>query len=135
MERIVTFISVICICISFVGCAKSTPIQSNIQQKSFDQAQAVVMVVKNHPDFPFSPSDTKIEKLPTGGPQGTTADVKFTTAVMKVGDTAYIVTLTKDWGITVNGKYVKSIWKYSVNPSKVIALESVDNDRFPMAIK
>jgi len=135
MKRIVTCVAIFCFCLSLVGCKNNTSTQSNIHQKTFDEAQAISMVVKNHPDFPSNPSDIKMEKLSTGGPQGTTTDVKFTTTVEKEGEAAYIVTLTKDWGITVNGKDVKSSWKYSVNLDEVTTLESVDQDNLPNEIK
>jgi hypothetical protein len=45
------------------------------------------------------------------------------------------VTLTKDWGITVNGKYVKSSWKYKVTPESISSIEIIDNDYFINRIK
>lgn len=102
---------------------------------TFDEAKAISMVIKDHQDFPSNPSETVTKKLPTGGPQGTTANVKFITKVEKVGESTYVVTLTKDWGITVNGKYVKSFWKYNVTPNSVALLENIDNDNLPNVMK
>ncbi|HVJ48233.1 hypothetical protein [Desulfitobacterium sp.] len=93
------------------------------------------MVIKDYPDFPSNPSYTVSKKLPTGGKQGATTNVKFTTKVEKDREAAYVVTLTKDWDITVNGKYVKSSWKYYVIPNKAVLLESIDNDNLPNLIK
>jgi hypothetical protein len=93
------------------------------------------MVIKDHPDFPLNLHDTITKKLPTGGPQGSTAEVKYTTAIEKTGESVYTVTLTKDWGITVNGKYAKSFWKYTVTPDNVILTDSVDNDYLPNIMK
>lgn len=71
----------------------------------------------------------------SGGEQGATANVKFTTKVDKVGESTYVVTLTKDWGITVNDKYAKSSWKYNVTLNSVTLLESIDNDNLPNTMK
>lgn len=48
---------------------------------------------------------------------------------------AYVVSLTKDWGITVNGTYVKNSWKYKVTPENVVLVEKVDNDYLPGTMK
>ncbi|MBZ9687488.1 hypothetical protein G9F72_014245 [Clostridium estertheticum] len=136
MKKIVSFITTVCICISLTGCAKSLlTVSNNISKNTFDEAKAILMVVKDHPDFPSSQSDTITKKLPTGGPQGTTANVKFTTKVENAGESIYEVTLTKDWGISVNGKYAKSYWKYTVTTNSVNLLESIDNDNLPNTMK
>jgi len=106
---------------------KST-VKNNIDNNTFDEAKAILMVVKDHPDFPSSQSDTITKEIPTGGPYGTTENVKFTTKVEKVAESTYEVTFTKDWGISVNGKYAKSSWKYNVTPNSVTSLEIIDND-------
>lgn len=131
MKKIVLFITSVCICILLFGCAKV----NNVDYSTFDEAKAISMVVKDHPDFPSSQSDTITKKLPTGGPIGTTANVKFTTKVKKVAEANYVVVLTKDWGISVNGKYAKSSWKYKVTPNSVTLLESIDNDYLPNIMK
>jgi hypothetical protein len=136
MKRIAAFISCICIFISLVGCANNASAQSNnISHNTFDEAKAISLVIKDHQDFPSSQSNTVTKKLPTGGPKGTTANVKFITKVEKVGESTFEVTLTKDWGITVNGKYVKSSWKYNVTKNNVSLLESIDNDNLPNEMK
>jgi hypothetical protein len=110
------------------------------QNKARDKAElserdAVLKVIKDHSDFPSDPSIIVTKKLPTGGPYGSTANVKFTTEAQKINGTTYTVTLTKDWGITVNGKYAESFWKYTVTPDNVILTDSVDNDYLPSIIK
>ena len=125
MKKIVSFITSVCICISLVGCVKSS---SAVSTNTFNEAKAIEMIVKDHTDFPSSKSKTITKRLPTGGPVGTTANVKFTTKVEKVSASTYVVTLTKDWGISVNGKYAKSSWKYNVTKNSVTPLESIDND-------
>lgn len=101
----------------------------------FSAADAVSKVIREHPDFPYNTGKVIIEKLPTGGPSGTTANVKFTTKVRNSGKERYIVTLTKDWGITVNGKYAISSWKYAVTPDSVTLAECIDNDYLPNMMK
>ncbi|WP_425800862.1 hypothetical protein ACHOLT_11845 [Desulfitobacterium sp. Sab5] len=123
MKGIIAFISSICICILLVGCT------------TFDEAKAIAIVIKDHPEFPTNPSDAVLKKLPIGGKQGAIANVKFTTKVEKDGKSTYLVTLTKEWGITVNGEYVKSFWKYDVTPNNAVLLESIDNDNLPNLIK
>ena len=80
-------------------------------------------------------SDNISKKLPTGGYEGATTNVKFTTKAQKNGEATYLVTLTKDWGITVNGKYVKSFWKYNVTTNNVTLVDSIDNDNLTNQIK
>lgn len=128
MKKIFTLISIICICISFVGCANNGSAQDDTNHNTFNQGKAISMIIKNHPDFPSNPSVTKTKKLSTGGKQSTTSNVKFSTKIVKVGTATYVVTLTKDWGKSVNGKYVKSYWKYNVTPNKVALVDSINND-------
>jgi len=102
---------------------------SNINSDStFDEAKAISLIIKDNPDFPSNSSDTLTKELPIGGPQGATADVKFTTKIDKIDETTYSATLTKDWGITVGGDYAKSYWKYLVTPKGVSQSESCDKD-------
>lgn len=120
--------------------AKSNAILENTvnntkSDNTFDEAKAISIIIKDHPDFPTNPSNTITKKLPTGGKLGATANVKFTTNVEKIEKTTYSVTLIKDWGITVNGKYVKSSWKYLVTPNGASLSESTDNDYLPNTIK
>lgn len=61
------------------------------------------MVMLGHKNFP-SNQTTITMKLPTGGPQGATTTVKFTTKAEKTSEDTYIITFTKDWGISVDGK-------------------------------
>lgn len=42
---------------------------------------------------------------------------------------------TKDWGITVNGTYVRSLRKYKVTPNNTKLIDSVDNDNLPGTMK
>lgn len=132
MKKIILFITSICICISLVGCAKNSSTMSN---NKFNESEAISMVVKSHPDFPPNQEDTLIKKLPTGGPDSSTANVKFSTKVEKSSENVYVVTLIKDWGLSVNGKYAKSTWKYKVTHNGVTLLESIDNDYLPNMMK
>jgi hypothetical protein len=136
MKRIVVFLYSIFICVSLVGCSNNASAQINsMNHSTFDEAKAISMVIKDHSDFPSNPTDIVAKKLPTGGMEGATANVKFTTKVVKGSEAIYVVTLTKDWGITVNNKYVKSYWKYNVTTNGVTLLDSVDNDYIPNTMK
>ena len=97
-------------------------------RNSFSQAEAIAEVIKIHSDFPSKPNRTVIKTLGTGGPSGSTAKVKFTTTVKLVEKNGYLVTLTKDWGFTVNGNYAKSYWKYKVTRNSTKLVDSVDKD-------
>ena len=132
MRKTLSFILLVCIFISLVGCGKVSSVASN---NEFTQDMAISMVIKDHSEFPSNKVDILTKKLPTGGPSGTTADVKFTTNIEKSSGDVYTVTLTKDWCMTVNRKYVKSFWKYKVTPDNVILLEKVDNDYLPGTMK
>ena len=120
--------------VSFAGC-KYTAKTSDKNANVFSKSEAIAELVKNHSEFSVNPNDTVTMELPTGGPSGSTANVKFTTKVEPSGKDAYVVTLTKDWGITVNGVYVKSFWKYKVTKDSIKLLESVDNDSLPNTMK
>lgn len=132
MKKTLLFTLLVCIFISLVGCGKVSSVSNN---NEFTQDKAIHIVIKDHSEFPSNNVDTLIKKLPTGGPSGTNADVKFTTNIEKSSGNAYTVTLTKDWGITVNGKYVKSFWKYKVTPDNIVLLDKSDNDYLPGTIK
>ena len=107
---------------------------SNKQKSNgISEAQAIQEVIKKHPDFPSS-IGTVTKKLPIGGAQSSTADVKFTTKVETASD-AYVITLIKDWGISVNGKYVESFWKYKVANDGASLVDSEDNDNLVKQMK
>lgn len=111
------------------------PSQPEVSHVTYDRNEAILMAIKDHPGFPASTSGKTTWKLPIGGPKGSTADVTFATSAQKTEDQIYIVTLTKDWGLTVNGTYVKSYWKYQVTPDSVTLIDSVDNDELPNLMK
>ena len=108
---------------------------SSINTKEFSELDAISILIKNHPDFPVKPSEVITKKLPIGGPPGTTANVKFSTSLENVKQGTYMITLTKDWGITVNGKYARSFWKYKVTSSSITLTDSIDNDYLPNIMK
>lgn len=108
---------------------------SSISTKEFSEADAISKLIKEHPDFPVKSSEVIIKKLPTGGPSGTTANVMFSTSIENIEKGTYAITLTKDWGITVNGKYAKSYWKYKVTSSSITLTDSIDNDYLPNSMK
>lgn len=120
--------------IGFVGCKSAAKVSEN-NSNGFTQAEAIDESVKNHPEFPTNPNDTITKELPTGGPAGSTAKVKYTTKVQLSSKGSYLVTLTKDWGITVKGTYVKSFWKYEVTPNSTKLIDYVDNDKLPGTMK
>lgn len=132
MKKAILFITSACIGISLIGCAKSS---SKTVNNTFNENKAILMVIKEHTNFPAIPSKSIIKELPTGGPQGSTTKVKFTTEVEKSSKSAYVVTLIKDWGITVNKKYVKSSWTYKVTPNGITLLKSNDNDNLINSMK
>lgn len=101
----------------------------------FNEEKAISMVVKDYSDFPLNKSDINTKELPTGGPAGTTTKVKFMTKAEKTSDATYIVTLIKDWGLSLNDKNVESYWKFKVTPDNVNLIEKVDNDYIPHMVK
>lgn len=120
--------------ICFVACNNDSK-ASKSSPNGFSETEAIAKAVKNHPEFPTNSNDVVIKNLPYGGPQGSTVKVRFTTKVEALEKDTYLVTLTKDWGITVNGTYVKSFWKYKVTPHSTMLIESVDKDNLPSTIK
>ena len=133
MRRILflIFFVFVLIVISLIGYIEAT----SANNEKFSEERAISMVIKDHPEFPSNKADTITNKLPIGGKSDTTVDVKFKTSIEKSLGDVYNVTLTKDWGITVNGTYVKSFWKYKVTPDNVVIVEKVDNEHLPSIIK
>lgn len=119
--------------VGFSLSALSSGNKSSNESDGISETQAIEKVIKEHPDFPNA-AGTITKKLPIGGPVGSTADVKFTTKVETTND-AYVITLIKDWGITVNGKYAESFWKYQVTGSGASLIDSEDNDNLVKQIK
>ena len=101
----------------------------------FTESNAVQQVLKDHPDFPSKVGETKTVKTPTGGPPRTTTMVEYKTTADKTADGKYLITLSKDWHLVVNGQRVFSYWKYSVGSKGVTPIESDDRDPLPDQIK
>lgn len=120
--------------VSFAAC-KNDSKKSNSNPNNFTEAKAITEALKNHPEFPVNSNTTITKDLTIGGPQGSTAKVKFTTNAEACAKDEYLVTLTKDWGFSVNGTYVKSFWKYKVSPHSTSLIESVDHDNLPGIMK
>lgn len=137
--RLITFGLILCIAL-ITGCSKGTSAKptkptNTINSLEFDESKAILMVLKYHPEFPTSQSETITKEIPTGGPPGAAENVKFITKVDATEESTYVVTLIKDWGISVNGKYAKSSWKYNVTPNSVTSLEIINNDYLIEQIK
>lgn len=130
MKILFRFAILISACVLLVGCTTK-----NNNSSAFSEEKAIATVIKDHPDFPSNTAEVGTKKLSTGGMQDTYANVKFTTSVEKVGENVYDITLTKDWGIRVNGKYAKSFWKYKVDAGSIKLINSVDNEYLPMVMK
>lgn len=103
----------------------------------FNEASAVKLILKDHPEFP-NPGEVKKIETTAGGPApGTKLNGELKTAVEKSNDpNSFVVTLTKAWNITVNGKDAKSIWKFKVpSDGKVELISSVEDDKLIHTIK
>jgi PBP1b-binding outer membrane lipoprotein LpoB len=127
--------------ISLTGCsnAELKAGQSQLetpQVKSFEEKEAVDMVLKDHPDFPNEGEAVNIETQ-TGGPYpGLKVDGELRTTVEKSTERdKYIVTLTKAWNTKVNDKEAKSVWTYEVTPDKVELISSEENADLVNTIK
>ena len=70
-----------------------------------------------------------------GGDKGNTAPVKYETSVEKKADNIYTVTLTRTWGIKVQGNIPVSYWKYDVSPEKVTLIEENKSGEWVNIIK
>lgn len=127
MRKFLVLIISAFLCVSFSGCAAAG-------SNSFTEAKAISMAMQSHKDFPSNQS-TVTKRLPTGGPQGATAAVKFTTKAEKSSGNSYIVTFTKDWQTSVNGKKAVSTFKYKVAPGSVTLLQNDDNDNIVKTMK
>lgn len=117
-------------------CVKAmTELTETSYREPLTQEEAISILKDNYPDFPSSTGDMISKELPIGGLKGAKADVKFSTAVKKIDEYRYEVTFTKDWGITVNGRYTRSFWKYGVVSNSACLMESTDNEKLPTAMK
>lgn len=86
------------------------------------QDAAIVMAVKEHPEFLDKVGIKEVEEK-IGGPKGNKTSVKYETKVEKKADNIYTVTLTKTWGIKVQGSTPVSYWKYDVSPEKMTLVD------------
>lgn len=112
------------------GCAGQTARTTILSSEN-----AIRQALKEHPDFPVQSGGVKTVRVPTGGPAGAAAMVDYETLAEKTPDGNYLITLTKDWHLTVNGQKVFSYWKYQVSPDDVTLLESEDKDFLPNLMK
>lgn len=95
---------------------------------------AIAAVVKNHPGFPDK-AGIKEANEEVSGQKENKIPVKYETKVEKKADNIYTVTLTKTWGIKVQGSTPVSYWKYDVSHEKIILVEkNTDGDKI-MGIK
>lgn len=88
----------------------------------FTEAEAIAKAIKDHPEFP----DKAGVKETTGEIRGKSVaqvPVQLETKIEKNGGNAFTVTLTKTWGMTVNGKTPVSFWKYDVSLEKVALIK------------
>ncbi|MGM0885303.1 MAG: hypothetical protein ACQEXQ_30230 [Bacillota bacterium] len=124
-KKLVVYMCVLLILIT--GCFNTHPTQ--VEVTSFNEAKAVDMVLKDHPDFP-KPGKIKKIKTRTGGPYpGTIVNGELRTMVeQSSGKDVYIITLTKVWKAFVNDIEAKSVWKYKVTPDRVELISSEEND-------
>ncbi|TXK85587.1 hypothetical protein [Paenibacillus sp. N3.4] len=96
----------------------------------FTQTDALAKVLTKQAKFPASPDQVKTIYEDVGGKQGSKIEVLLTTKVEELGGREFIVTLTKNYQLTVGGKSVVTYWKYHVNPSEVVLIDS--KDEMPM---
>lgn len=108
---------------------------SSITKPTFDKFAALKKVIGKHPEFPNTPNKTITKEVSVGGPLGSKQKVDLTTQVSKKQNNSYIVTLTKDWHVIMNGTDVKSIYKYEVTPTSVKVLENLNLDHLAGSIK
>lgn len=103
---------------------------------AFDQQKAVAAVLDDHPEFPL-PGEVKEIETVTGGPApGSKVTGTLATAVDKMSESDnYIVTLTKQWNLTINGQKLVGVWKYEVSPRGVQFIESKDNTVLVQTVK
>lgn len=95
---------------------------------AFDEAKAVELVLKDHPDFP-EVGEVRVIETTTGGPApGAKVSGELKTTVENTSEpSTFIVTLTKAWNITVNDKEAKSVWQYKVTPDNAKLVSSEEN--------
>ncbi|MGD9678524.1 MAG: hypothetical protein AB7V16_09285 [Vulcanibacillus sp.] len=79
--------------------------------------------------------DTVAKEVNIGGPSpGATVILEMTVAIEKEDD-EYLVILTEDYNITVNGKDAISYWKYKVSADEIMLLDKKENGNLIRIIK
>ncbi|WML48653.1 hypothetical protein RCG23_00410 [Neobacillus sp. PS3-34] len=148
--------SLFVLCISLLGCsplnnnevtAKLGEIQTNPVEQVQDLTivEAISKTITFHNDLirgtsknDFPPKMKKgqiiSKEIKIGGPSGHTTRLNKSVEAKKDGS-HYIVTLIKNYNVTVNGIEAKSIWKYDVSDEGVKMLDKKEDDNVINGIK
>jgi hypothetical protein len=102
--------------------------KESMKNQPFTESEAIAEVLKKRPEFPDKSGQTRTVEVPIGGPLGNRTNVNFKTEVQQVDEETYIVTLSKDWHLKINGKAIVSHWKYRVTKNDFRLYEFEDMD-------
>lgn len=136
--KIPAFIITICLAalLLFSGCGSSNVKNANLKGRTpFEKSDAINKVLLNHLEFPGKDGEVKRIEVPIGGKQGAKAHVDLKTTVEESGKDTFVVTLTKDWNLSINGQKVISRWKYKVTSGELTLIGCEDNDKRVAIIK
>jgi hypothetical protein len=153
MKKILFMSAVILLCFSLFGCSvnKTNKVSANNQSTNgrknaeFSLDGAVKKAIdkynsteKDTPeiDFPttMKSGDTVSKTIQIGGKEGNTTKLDMSISAKKDGNN-YIVTLTKNYNITVNGTKAISSWKYEIAKDSINLLDKRENGKLINNIK
>lgn len=153
MKKILLTSTVILLCFSLFGCSvnKTNKISANNQStngtknEEFSLDGAVKKAIdtynsteKDTPeiDFPITMKSgvTVSKAIQIGGKEGNTTKLDMSISAKKDGNN-YIVTLTKDYNITVNGTKAISSWEYEIANDSANLLDKRENGKLINNIK
>ena len=111
---------------SLIGCSNNI---SNSSSNVFSSDDAIALVLKGTSDFPTNEGEVNVIEFKTGGLYpGLNVNADFTTEIERSDDDKFLVKLTKEWNLEINGMRPISYWIYEVKPNYISLVESIDMD-------
>ncbi|NRD76567.1 hypothetical protein HPT25_03560 [Bacillus sp. BRMEA1] len=153
MKNILLLSAVLLLCLSLFGCSlnKGNHVSANNQSansKKINELSLGSAVKKAIDKYNSTETDTTDIKFPTtlksgdtisktiqiGGKKGNTTKLDMSIRAEKEGNN-YIVTLSKNYNITVNGTKAMSSWKYEITNDSINLLDKKEDGKLINDIK
>ncbi|MDH7524471.1 MAG: hypothetical protein QHH10_04070 [Peptococcaceae bacterium] len=113
------------------------PVISHVAKERADEkaSKAIYLVTIMRREFPEWNGTREILVNAGGNPPGIKIRCLLETDCISASEGQYLVTLTKTWGIKINGSQPVSYWKYKVTGERVELIEEQDKDDMIRIIK